>query len=161
MPPGNNASIIFEASGHPIQPYPFRLSYSCQVFFLDAGYRAPHPIEIIPPVRLFISWCTVNTVSTHLLTVLVPVDSRMSTIPLVPLRYFIIRDSLLLSSLSGSLTCVVRKSNLVRISGSAHLHKKNSFSTILWYACVSFWINFYMVLLTSTRWFATGVIAFT
>ena len=126
---------------------------------LDAEYRAPCPIDIIPPVWLFVSWCTVNAASTHHFTVTVPSDSRVSTRSLVPLRYFSIRNNFLSLSSSSSLTCVLRKSIPVRMSVRTRLHRKIIFATMVWSAWASFSFNFCVILLTSKRWFTAGVIA--
>ena len=93
----------------------------------EVEYRAPCPIVIIPPVWIFMSWCTTNSASAHHFTVPVPSYSKVSTRYLVPLRYFSMRDNFLSSSLSGSLNHIVRKATPVRISARACLHRNINF----------------------------------
>ena len=124
----------------------------------EAEYRVPRPIVIIPPVWLFMSWCTANSVSTNHFNVLVPSDSKASTRSLVPLRYFSMRNNFLLLYFSRSLTRVMGKATPVRMSGRARLHRKRNFTTMVCNAWASFSLNLREVSLTLKRWFATGVI---
>ena len=117
----------------------------------EAEYRAPCPIVIIPPVWLFMSWCTANATSTHNFTVPVPSDYKVSTRSLLPLIYLSMRSNFLSSSSSSSLTPVARKANPVRMSGRAHLHRKINFATMVWNACESFSLNLRTVSLTLKR----------
>ena len=63
-----------------------------RLFLFEAEYRASHPIVIILPGRIFMSWCTANAVSTQYFTVPVPLDSKVSTKSLVLLRYSSMRE---------------------------------------------------------------------
>ena len=130
-----------------------------RLFLFEAEYRASHPIVIILPGRIFMSWCTANAVSTQYFTVPVPLDSKVSTKSLVLLRYSSMRELFLSSSSSGSLTRIVRKSTPVRISGRARLNRKNKFSRMVWNAWASFSLNLCEVSLTSKKWFSVVVIA--
>ena len=124
-----------------------------------ADYRAPHPIIVIPPVWLFMSWFTVNAASTHHFTIPVPSYSKVSTRSLVPLRYFSMRSNFLSLSSSGSLTCIFVKATPVRMSSRSRFHRKSIFSTMVLNAWAFFLLNLRAVPLTSKRRFSAGVMA--
>ena len=123
----------------------------------EAEYRAPLPIDIIPPLCLFMLWWTVNAASTHHFTVPVPSDSKVIMRSLVLMIYFRMRPSFLLFSSSGSLTLLVINYTLVRMYGCACLHIKGSLATIVWNAWASLSLRLRAISFTSKIWFDAGV----
>jgi hypothetical protein len=75
---------------------------------VDVTMGNPRPNDSPPPVCPLISGCTAKDPSTHHLSMPVEAALNISGRVLVPQRYLIIWANLVQSSVSGSLTLVVR-----------------------------------------------------
>ena len=122
----------------------------------EADYMAPLPMDIMPPVWIFVPWWTANAASTHHFTVSLPLDSNVSIRSLMPLWYFRIFLSFLSSSSLSSFTWVVSNSTVIRMLGRACLHRNSSSDTIVWNTWASLLLSLRAVSFPSKILFAAG-----
>ena len=87
--------------------------------FVELTMGKPLPMLRPPPVCPRISGCTPNDPSIHHLSIPPPLALKVRGNFLVPLMYFIRWVNLDQSSVSGSLTLVVRNAIAVQVSGLA------------------------------------------
>ena len=151
----NDISSSIPTSSTSVEIFVFNLC------LFEFDLESPWPMVIIIPVRLFMSQCTPNAVSTYQHRVFVSSIPSMRGIPMVDRMYLMNWVDFLQSYFYGSFTLVQRKAKTNYRSGMAFLAGYNRFSVTWWNIMVYSLLSFYgLYLVVVNRWYPYSFAAY-